>query len=158
MTTLAPQRLTADAPALPGVLSLLHRAFAYLDGRIDPPSSLTRMTHENLSEEANRHQVWAILEGDAPIACMILTPKPATLYLGKLATDPRQRGRGLARVMINQAETIARALALPSITLQTRIELLENHATFRALGFVATGETTHPGYTRPTSLTFTKQL
>ena len=32
-------------------------------------------------------------------------------------------------------------------------ELIENHATFAALGFRKTGETAHAGYSRPTSIT-----
>jgi hypothetical protein len=38
------------------------------------------------------------------------------------------------------------------------VELLENHATFRALGFVQTAATAHTGYTRPTSLTFERPV
>ena len=51
------------------------------------------------------------------------------------------------------AETRARALGLPVLELQTRVELTENHAAFRALGFAQTGATAHPGFDRPTSLT-----
>jgi hypothetical protein len=42
------------------------------------------------------------------------------------------------------------------VELQTRIELVENHAIFAALGFVETARTAHKGYDRPTTLTFRK--
>ncbi len=138
--------------------ALLTRAFAYMEGRIDPPSSLARMTPETLRKEAAAKEIWTIEEARHPIACMILTPQPETLYLGKLATDPARRREGLARKLFDRAEARARALGLPSITLQTRVDLTENHATFTALGFTRTGESAHEGYARTTSYTFTKDL
>ena len=47
---------------------------------------------------------------------------------------------------------------LTTLELQSRIELLENHAAFTAMGFVKTAETAHPGYDRPTTFTFRKAL
>ncbi len=138
--------------------ALLVSSFAYMAGRIDPPSSLHRMTAATLEQEAREKELWVIEDAGRPVACMILIPKPDTLYLGKLAVDADRRGQGLARRLIEQAETRARRLALPSITLQTRVELTENHVTFGKLGFMQTGATAHAGYDRPTSLTFTKTV
>lgn len=140
------------------VHALLTQAFGYMEGRIDPPSSLHQMTPETIAQDATSKELWVIEDAGQPIACMFLTPKNDTLYLGKLAVDGRYRGQGLARQMIEKAESRALALALPTITLQTRIELTENHATFAALGFVQTDATAHEGYDRPTSVTFTKMV
>lgn len=140
------------------LLSLLRACFAYMEGRIDPPSSLGRMTLDSLRADAADKEIWVIEDTDQPIACMILTPQPDTLHLGKLATAPSHRGTGLARRLIDHASARARARGLPSITLQSRIELIENHAVFRALGFSETGATSHPGFPRPTSLTFTRPV
>ena len=46
----------------------------------------------------------------------------------------------------------------PALELQTRIELTGNHAAFRRMGFVETARTAHPGFDRPTSITFRKRL
>jgi len=35
-----------------GLLALLHKSFAYMDGRIDPPSSLHKLDVDGLSEKA----------------------------------------------------------------------------------------------------------
>ncbi|OAN69367.1 GNAT family acetyltransferase [Rhodobacteraceae bacterium EhC02] len=136
------------------VLSLLTQAFAHMEGRIDPPSSLSRMGPAELAQEAARAELWVIDGKTEPLACMILTPKAETLYLGKLAVAHTARGQGLARRMIDTALERARALGLPSVSLQTRIELLENHVTFAALGFEMTESSAHPGYDRPTTLGF----
>ena len=151
-----PRRLGPDDPGLPLVLALIRESFAYMDGVIDPPSSMHRMTEETLRADAARSEIWVI--GTPPVACMVLTPQSDTFYLGKLAVASAARGQGLARRMIDHALARAAALALPSLTLQTRIELIANHATFAALGFTETGRTRHDGYDRETSITFTRTL
>ncbi|WP_417728816.1 GNAT family N-acetyltransferase [Roseovarius sp.] len=138
--------------------ALLIRAFAYMEGRIDPPSSLERLDADALRAMSTTSEIWVIEDGGNPIACMILTPQPDALYLGKLAVDVIRRGQGLARDLVHHAEARARALGLPRLRLQTRVELLENHVTFAALGFAITAQTAHPGYSRPTSLTMERAV
>lgn len=149
-------QLATDPALWPGVLSLLHGAFAYMEGRIDPPSSLRGLTPEALSDQTRRGEIWVI--GAPPVACLFLTPKPRALYLGKLAVAASHRGQGLARQLIDLAETRARAMHLPALELQTRVELVENQATFLALGFGEVGRTAHPGYDRPTSITYRRAI
>jgi ribosomal protein S18 acetylase RimI-like enzyme len=138
------------------LLSLIRTAFAGMEGRIDPPSSMHRLTAADIARQAEQGEVWAI--GTPPLACVFLTPEPDALYLHKLAVAPHTQRQGHARRLIATAEARAHALGLPALRLQTRVELTENHSTFRALGFVQTDATAHPGYTRPTSLTFRKLL
>lgn len=137
------------------ILRLIQTEFAYMEGRIDPPSSMHLLSLADIAKQAEQGEVWVI--GEA-LACMFLTAKAEVLYLGKLAVRADQRGRGFARVLVHCAQDRARALGLSAIELQTRVELIENHATFRALGFVETGRTAHAGYTRPTSITFRRSL
>lgn len=140
------------------VHALLVESFAYMDGRIDPPSSLARMTTAVLAEEAARNELWILPPETAPAACMLLTVEPGYLYLGKLAVSPVHRGEGLARRMIDHALLRAGQLGLPELRLQTRVELVENHATFLNLGFSEVGRTAHPGFDQPTSLTFARHI
>lgn len=153
---LAPWQVGETDPVLPGVLQLIRESFAYMESRIDPPSSMHRLTVADLSRAAREGEIWAI--GPAPDACVILTPKPDALYLGKLAVSAQARGQGLARRLVDHAAIRARALGLPALELQTRVELGENHATFARLGFVETGRTAHAGYDRPTSITMRRPL
>lgn len=135
------------------VHALLTEAFAYMEGRIDPPSSLNRMTPHTLRKEAATKELWAILDPH-PVACMILTPKTDTLYLGKLATAASHRSMGLSRRLIDIGLTRARALGLLSITLETRVELVRNQKFFTSMGFTEVTRTAHTGYDRPTSITY----
>lgn len=145
-----------DLHRWPALLALIRAEFAYMDTRIDPPSSVHALTPETIADQSRTGEVWAT--GTPPIACVFLTPKPHALYIGKLATAATHRRQGLARTLITLAETRARALHLPALELQTRVELTENHATFRALGFSEVARTAHPGYTRPTSITFRRPI
>ncbi len=138
------------------ILRLLQAEFGFMAGRIDPPSSLGALTPEAIEAQARTGEVWAI--GDPPVACVFLTAKPGALYLGKLAVAASHRRRGLARALVDLAGTRARALGLPLLELQTRVELTENHAAFRALGFAEAGRTAHPGFDRPTSITFRRAV
>lgn len=153
-----PRRLEADDAMLGAVLGLIRTTFAYMEGRIDPPSSLHRLTREELARQAAEGEVWAIVAADRPVACVFLTPRPPVLCLGKLAVAPTHRGRGFARRLVALAEARAQALGLDAVELESRVELTENHSAFAAMGFRVAGERAHPGYDRATSLTFVKPI
>ena len=148
-------RLAKDPALWPPVLALLRQAFAYMEGRIDPPSSLRDLTPEALARQAVAGEIWII---GAPVACVFLTPKPGALYIGKLAVAESHREQGLARRLIDQAEARAREIGLPALELQTRVELVENQAAFLALVFQEVGRTAHKGYDRPTSITYRRAV
>ena len=150
----APHRIAPGDPALFAVLGLIRRAFAEMEGRIDPPSSMHRLTVADLS--APTCEVWVI--GAPPAACVLLTPRADTLYLGKLAVAPAHRRRRLARRLVDMACDRARALGLASVTLQVRVELEGNQRAFARMGFAEVGRTAHPGFDRPTSITLARPV
>jgi ribosomal protein S18 acetylase RimI-like enzyme len=152
---MTPQR-AQDPYDWQAILSLIQTEFAGMEGRIDPPSSMHRLTAATIAAQAQAGEVWVI--GTPPVACVFLTRKAEALYIGKLAVRADQRGRGLARSLITLAESRARALGLRWCELETRVELTENHATFRAMGFVETARKSHAGFARPTSITFRKSV
>lgn len=156
-TYYTPRRLGSDDDVAPA-LALIRDAFAGMAGRIDPPSSATRLSEQGLRDMLAAAELWVMEEFGAPVACVLLTPQDNALYIGKLAVAGSHRRRGLARQIVAHAEKRARALGLPALRLQTRVELTENHAAFRALGFERSGETAHPGFDRPTSFTFVRRL
>ncbi|MCY1127640.1 GNAT family N-acetyltransferase [Frigidibacter sp. RF13] len=140
------------------VLALIREAFAYMDRRIDPPSSVHRLTADALAARAATEEVWVLEDLGQTIACLVLTPAADHLYLGKLAVAQHFRGHGLARQLVRHAATRAKALALPELRLETRVELQENHQAFAAMGFTEIGRTAHQGYDRPTSILFARRV
>jgi GNAT superfamily N-acetyltransferase len=100
-------RIGADDLALEQALALMREAFAYMDGIIDPPSSVHGLMLAAL--QATETEVWAI--GRPVEACVVLRPKAPALHVGKLAVAALARRRRLGTILINSAEERAHALA-----------------------------------------------
>lgn len=140
------------------LLALILKAFAGMDGRIDPPSSAHALTVEVLRNKARDEIGYVIEIEDRPVACLFCKPEPGALYLGKLAVDPDFQGKGFGRLLLVAAEELAQSLGLMSLRLETRVELTENHDLFRRWGFRNTAENSHAGFDRITSIEMTKRL
>lgn len=145
-----------DPDDWPALLALIRAEFAFMDGRIDPPSSMHSLTAEAIASQSRTGEIWAL--GRPVIACVFLTQKPDALYIGKLAVAASHRGKGHARALIDLAETRARALGYAALELQTRVELIENQSVFQTLGFTESARTAHPGFDRATSITFRRPV
>lgn len=136
-----------------GVLNLIGRAFAYMDDRIDPPSSAKRLTVVDMARQAEQGVVLLAERDRELIGCVFLSPRPDAMYLGKLAVAPEYQRQGVGRALFDASIAATTEEGLVEIELQARVELTENHATFAAMGFRETGRTAHQGYDRPTSVT-----
>lgn len=135
--------------SLPALQALVHKVFGAL--AIDPPSSATGEGLDDFAKRLRTQAVFvAVAGGNRIVGAVFCAPRGDALYVGRLAVDPRWRGRGLARALMRlaQAEGVRRGAA--ALTLRARLALPENLRLFRSLGFVATGEGCHPGYTAPT--------
>lgn len=149
-----PCHLGPDDPKLLDVLSLLQTTFAYMEGRIDPPSSTHHLSQDDITRQAREAEVWALEDRGRVVACVFLSKQGDKLNLSKLAVATSHRGRGFARHMVSLAQERAKDLGLKAVELQSRVELTDNHSAFAALGFRVAGEVMHPGFDRVTSLTF----
>jgi N-acetylglutamate synthase-like GNAT family acetyltransferase len=142
----------------PQLVNLVRESFAYMDARIDPPSSIKNMGVDEFKTKAASETLILALEERAIIGCMFAAVRDSCIYVGKVAVNPTWRGRGVACAMFAAAENLARAHGRKFLELQTRVELVENHATFAALGFIKVGDSAHEGYSRPTSITMRKAV
>lgn len=141
------------------LLDLILTAFRPMNGRIDPPSSALALTAQSLQEKAAREIGFVACEGDTLFGCIFCRPEPPyALYIGKFAVHPEAQGKGIGGKLLQAATETAKTLKLPRLRLETRIELTENHVTFRKWGFVKTAENAHPGYLRVTSIEMQKVL
>jgi GNAT superfamily N-acetyltransferase len=136
------------------LLALIQGAFSSMRGVIDPPSSADRLTIGSLVEKiGNENLILAEADG-ALVGCAFADARAGHLYLGKIAVAPGFQNKGIGRAILVRAIELARDLRFPELRLETRIELAGNHRTFEAWGFVRIAETAHPGFTRPTSVTY----
>jgi len=142
----------------PELLDLILASFAYMNGRIDPPSSALTLTIDALKARAAAEIGYVALGSGMLAGCMFLRPEGDCLYLGKLAVVPAWQKKGIGRRLLTMAEAVAGERALQTIRLDTRIELAGNHAAFAAMGFVRTAEKSHLGYDRVTYIEMRKTL
>ncbi|MEM7258453.1 MAG: GNAT family N-acetyltransferase [Pseudomonadota bacterium] len=140
------------------VLELLRQSFAYMDGRIDPPSSLHRIDLLALIEKARQETVFVAVFGKQIVGCVFASRQEECIYLGKLAVSDAYRGRGIARCLIECVENIAAQSSTRCVDIETRVELTENQRLFEHLGYVRWAENSHEGYTRTTSIRYRKPL
>ena len=159
MSGLVLRPVDPDRDDMAALLSLIHAAFRYMDGVIDPPSSAHALTVEGLRQKARSETGYLIAEKDVPLACLFARNEPPdTVYIGKFAVSPDRQGEGFGRQLMAMAERHARQQGFNRLRLETRVELLQNHALFRHFGFEKTAENSHPGYQRPTSIEMIRVL
>jgi predicted N-acetyltransferase YhbS len=156
--TVSIARIPSDFDRWDDVLVLIMRAFAFMDGVIDPPSSAHLLTVDRLREKARREIGFVALDGDRIVGCVFALERADDFYVGKLAVDPDRQGQGIGRRLMRAVELLALNRGKLALELQTRIELTANHAAFARLGFHETGRTAHEGYARPTSISVRKAL
>lgn len=140
------------------LLDLILSSFAFMNGVIDPPSSALGLTPASLAAKAAGETCFVALADDRLVGCVFAAERADALYVGRLAVAPDAQGRGIGRRLMIAVERLARRLGKPALELEARVELAGNHAVFRHMGFVETAHTSHPGYGRPTSITFRKRL
>ncbi len=151
-------RIDAGFDRYEELLDVILAAFAYMDERIDPPSSAHRLTPATLRQKAAQEIAFAAIDKGRIVGCVFLKPEESSLYIGKLAVHPAAQGQGIGRLLLARAEETARELGLSSLRLETRVELTENHRLFAAWGFGKTAENRHAGYDRTTSIEMRKPL
>ena len=135
------------------VRRLILDAFAYMEARIDPPSSALLLTAQSMQTDAAKGALLLAMRDRDLAGCVFVRPKDDALYVYKFAVQPGLLGRGVGRALMAAVRNEATRLGIKTLELQTRIELVENHATSARLGFVKTGEAAHAGFDRPTSIT-----
>ena len=150
--------LPADFDRWDDLLALIRRAFAYMDGVIDPPSSAHLLSADSLAEKAKREAGFLAVENGRIVGCVFALERARDFYVGKLAVEPALQGQGVGARLMQAVEDLARERDKDAIELQARIELTANHAAFARLGFRETERTAHAGYDRLTSITMQKVL
>ncbi|WP_025898659.1 GNAT family N-acetyltransferase [Sneathiella glossodoripedis] len=139
---------------IPELLSLIREAFAYMQDRIDPPSSMHLLNETSLTQKCREETLFTATIDDHLVGCAFAKEYQDYIYVGKLAVSQCYQGAGIGQKLLFACRDHALELGKPVLEIQVRVELTENHRFFQNLGFVKTGESAHAGYDRPTSYTF----
>jgi len=127
---------TATADDVPRIVALLNAAFAMERDFIDKDRTS--------APEIQRYMTtgtFFVVDGDANTlsSCMYLEQRAERLYLGMLAVNPSQQGRGVGRRMMAAAERQAESLGCTAIDIRIVNRRTELPPFYRALGFVDNG-------------------
>src|SRR3954469_8394409 len=86
------RRAPSDFDQWEQVRALILEAFAYMDGRIDPPSSASRLTPQSMRDDAAKGALLLAEHAGELAGCVFVRPKGEALYIGKLAVRPDLQG------------------------------------------------------------------
>ncbi|OSQ39534.1 GNAT family N-acetyltransferase [Thalassospira mesophila] len=154
--------LTPDIAVFDRLIAILKAAFAFQDGIVNPPSSVTRVDVAELQWRFERDTVLVAcdVENDTAIIAQIwIEQTDHDAYLYKMSVDPAYHGQGIGRAMIDAAlDHIAQKGAVSRARLHVRKELAGNVTFFQRCGFAINGEGTHPGFSTPTYWVMTRDV
>lgn len=119
----------------PLVCDLILRAFEEYRATLTPQSSAHRETPESIGGKMVKGGALIVEVDSVPAATTLYMHEPDFMYLGRLAVLPEYRGKGLARLLVNGVEDIARARGLGRVRLGARLALSGNIALFERLGY-----------------------
>ena len=127
-------------------------------GRIDPPTSMDKETVESYQQRILDDNCAVLTEKDKIVGCIFYTQTKAGFYFYKLAVDPNYRRQGLAQKLLCHIENEALKVGVKRISLNVRIQLLENITLFTKQGYNEVGRHAHPGFDKPTYIEMVKHL
>lgn len=156
---------TAQAEVVPcgaeraeDVHDLTQAAFAPY-GSLDPPSGALSETLESVRAELAASGGAIATVGGRPAGSIRWDLSPdGEFHVRRLAVDPSFQRRGVGRALMEWAEREALRQGRSAVVLGVRIALPGNLAFYRRLGYQVTGEHSHPGYERTTSLSMRKPV
>ncbi len=146
---------TAEAEA---IAALIHRAFDQYRGRIQPEPSAFAESADSIRSALEQGPIVLARRASRVIGCVSVRRRGEAAYAGRLAVEPAERGAGVGRALMTEAEGLARGLGFSRLRVETRLVLTANRAFFRALGFVEGAWHSHPGFDHPTYVELEKIL
>ena len=96
---------------------------------------------EGIEEDIANNTVWVVERNDKIVGGLILIFKPTYALLVNIAVDPCERGTGLGRALIVQAEEECRKLKILKLKLSTHVKMPSNVKLYGHLGWNETGRT-----------------
>ncbi len=148
----------ARAEEAEAIAALIRRAFAQYRGRLQPEPSALRESTDSIRSVLETESVVVARRAGRVIGCVSVQQRPDIVFARRLAVEPGERGAGVGRALVAEAEEVARRLGISRLGVETRLALTENRAFFQALGFVERAQHCHAGFAYPTYVELQKTL
>ena len=141
------------------IADLVRLAFSTQSRQTSPPPSAVRETAATIADHLVHRGGGAVVEiGGVMVGALLWNEEAGALYIGRLSIHPGHRRRGLARVLIGEAEREARRQGFSRMTLGVRLELEDNRRLFTSCGFEEMERHCHEGFTEPTWVAMERRL
>lgn len=140
------------------ITQLILSAFATYQDGVDPPLSAHKENPETIRNVLLTNQALLAETQGKLIGSVFYTDMLDHLYLFRLAVLPEYQGQGIGSQLITAVETHAQQIGVDRVLLKTRLGIPENVAFYQRRGYQITEYHAHPGYSKPTYVTMTKQL
>ena len=125
-------------PALPQDATELARcvnaAYAEYRGVIDGLPDVSA----GIDQDITNNQVWVALEDQQIIGGLVLITQQTHVKLANIAVDPKYRGKGAGRRLLDLADQQATQQGHHILRLNTHKDMLANLAMYRHLGWIET--------------------
>jgi ribosomal protein S18 acetylase RimI-like enzyme len=121
----------ADAPKVAALVNAAYGRYVERIGMLPRP-----MTDDYAEVIANQRVTVAESHDATIVGVIVLTVDDEGFLVDNVAVDPRYRGKGLGRALLELAETEARRGGFDSICLYTHEKMTENLALYSRIGYV----------------------
>jgi len=136
---------TAKAEDVPAIKPMVDAAYSkYIERLGKLPAAMTA-DYDKLVETQS---LYVLRVGSNVVGSILLSRDGDSIKVNNLVVDPSAQGRGYSRVLMDQAEDMARAQGLAAVTLFTNEKMHENIALYTKIGFTETGRKTEDGFNR----------
>ena len=129
-----------DIAAVEQIVALAYRPYIARIGRAPAP-----MTADYRALLPHTH---VLTDDDAVAGVLVAIPATDHLLVDNVAIDPRHRGCGFGRRLLEYAEQQARRRGLPALRLYTNAAMTENLSLYPYLGYTEVGRGTQDGFER----------
>ena len=99
--------------------TLLTQAYAYMDQRVNPPTSMHRLNVDGLKAKADEETLILAKDDERILGCLFAKPEIDHLYVGKLAVANAAQGKGIGKHLLSFAEQVAKQHNLSRLKLFT---------------------------------------
>ncbi len=135
----------AKAADLPAIHVIVQKAYSRYIPRLGRPPGPMLDDYDQLIRDGH---VWVAERSGTVVGVLVLIPQADHLLLHNVAVHPDTQGQGVGRLMLDDAERLARQGGYSMIRLYTNEVMTENVGLYSHLGYVETHRAQENGFRR----------
>lgn len=135
----------AQAADVPAIQEVVRQAYSHYVPRLGRPPGPMLDDYDQLVRDGH---VRVVERSSEVVGVLVLISRPDHLLLDNVAVHPRAKGQGIGRLMLEEAERVARLQGHSTIRLYTNEVMTENIGLYGRVGYVETHRAEENGFRR----------